>query len=91
MVCRLARAGRVLVSGHLGDMPPEPDVTKTSEVRLQELTERLQPRSSQDDFIGHLPAQGGLQDVIINDTTSPARLGNLIKGLIKQHKERENG
>ena len=64
MVCSLARAGKVLVSGQIGTMPEEPDVTKTSERRLQELTEKLQPRAGQPVAVIHnLPEWGGVLDV----------------------------
>lgn len=85
MVCNMARAGRVLVSGHIGTMPEELDVTKSSEKRLQELTERLQARPTQPEVpVRNMPSWEGLQDVIINDTTDPSRLGSLTKSIIKR-------
>ncbi len=91
----MIRAGvdvaKVLTFKQIGTMPEEPDVTKSSEVRVQKRMEELQPRSSQPvpvihGDVGGLTKPTEVFDVYTVSVEEPEHLNKLMGKLKNQLK-----
>ena len=82
--------GGDLLFGHIGSMPPEIDVTKSTEKRVEESMEVLQIRSSMPDIIIKDDLKySGVVDPSFEHSVDP--IDSLRKKLLQQLKGGSNG